>query len=116
VSRPGWSANNALAIIITGTGERSAWSFDGSPKLAPLLYVEYTTGGSTGAVAGAEGAPATSIVSSSILNGEVTAADVAQAQRTESDEAELMDEGSATEEESPEAVQEDELYLPILSE
>ena len=45
VNRGGWSSGNALALIITGTGERTAESFDGSPGGAPLLHVEYTTSG-----------------------------------------------------------------------
>lgn len=42
VGRAGWSAGRALAVIITGTGERVAESFNGDPSGAPLLYVEYT--------------------------------------------------------------------------
>ncbi len=41
VDRPGWAANNSLALIITGTGERVAESYNGSPVQAPLLHVEY---------------------------------------------------------------------------
>jgi hypothetical protein len=41
VSRPGWRAGNALALIITGTGKRVAVAFDGDPELAPKLRVEY---------------------------------------------------------------------------
>jgi hypothetical protein len=40
VSNPGWAANNSLVIIITGTGERVAESYDGSA--APVLHVEYS--------------------------------------------------------------------------
>ena len=43
VDRSGWSSGNALAFIITGTGERGAESYEGSPAGAPLLYVEYLT-------------------------------------------------------------------------
>ena len=43
VSRPGWAKGNALIIIVTGTGHRTAWAFDGNPSLAPLLHVEYRT-------------------------------------------------------------------------
>jgi hypothetical protein len=43
VNRPGWSSANSLVIIITGTGERTAESFNGNPNAAPLLHVEYTT-------------------------------------------------------------------------
>jgi hypothetical protein len=49
VSLPGWSSGNALALIITGdgagTGNRVAESYDGVPAGAPLLHVEYSTGG-----------------------------------------------------------------------
>jgi hypothetical protein len=43
INRSGWSSGNSLVIIITGTGERTAESFDGDPTAAPLLHVEYTT-------------------------------------------------------------------------
>jgi hypothetical protein len=43
VGRPGWSSGNSLAVIITGTGERVAESYNGDRGGAPLLYVEYTT-------------------------------------------------------------------------
>jgi hypothetical protein len=47
VDRPGWSPSNSLAVIISGTGERTAESFDGSQSAAaPLLHVEYTVPGS----------------------------------------------------------------------
>ena len=41
VSRPGWSSGNALVIIITGSGERTAEAYDGVQAGAPLLHVEY---------------------------------------------------------------------------
>lgn len=46
ISRGGWKANNALALIITGAGEREAESFEGAaghgnPAYAPALIVEY---------------------------------------------------------------------------
>jgi hypothetical protein len=44
VKRPGWSSGNALVIIITGTGERVAESYDGDQAAAPLLHVVYNTG------------------------------------------------------------------------
>ncbi|NLX97378.1 MAG: cadherin-like domain-containing protein, partial [Rhodopirellula sp.] len=46
VDRPGWAAGNSLALIVTGTGTRTAESFDGLPSAAPLLHVEYLPGGS----------------------------------------------------------------------
>jgi hypothetical protein len=44
VGRPGWASGNALALIITGTGHRTARAYDGKPAGAPLLHLEYTTG------------------------------------------------------------------------
>lgn len=41
ISRAGWLEGNSLAVIITGNGERTAASFDGSPLAAPLLTVVY---------------------------------------------------------------------------
>ena len=41
VSQPGWASGNALALIVTGTGERVAESRDGAPEGAPLLHIEY---------------------------------------------------------------------------
>ncbi len=39
--RPGWSSGNSVAFMIAGTGERSAESFDGDLKGAPVLHVEF---------------------------------------------------------------------------
>ncbi|MBX9763416.1 MAG: pilus assembly protein PilY [Pseudomonadaceae bacterium] len=50
VSQAGWCGNNAMAFYLTptsGTGTRSAHSFDGSGGLQPTLTVSYT-GGETG--------------------------------------------------------------------
>jgi hypothetical protein len=44
VDRPGWVSGNALAIIVTGTGKRTAVAWNNIPGSAPLLHVEYTTG------------------------------------------------------------------------
>lgn len=44
VDQGDWNSGNALAIMITGTGERTAESFDGTPSAAPLLHIEYTSG------------------------------------------------------------------------
>ncbi len=43
VNRTGWNAGNAMAFIITGTGERVAESYDGTPSTAPLLQLTYRT-------------------------------------------------------------------------
>jgi PKD repeat protein len=41
VSRAGWSSGNALVLVITGTGQRVAESYNGDAAGAPLLHVEY---------------------------------------------------------------------------
>jgi hypothetical protein len=41
VDRADWSPGNALAIIVTGSGERTAESYNGSSSGAPLLHIEY---------------------------------------------------------------------------
>ncbi len=41
VERPGWSNGNALVVIISGIGRRTAESFNGDPAGAPVLHVEY---------------------------------------------------------------------------
>jgi hypothetical protein len=44
VTRSGWLSGNALVLIITGTGHRTAEAYNGLPAAAPLLHVEYTIG------------------------------------------------------------------------
>ncbi len=44
VNLSGWSSGNSLVIIITGTGERVAESYNGDSSGAPLLHVEFSTG------------------------------------------------------------------------
>ncbi len=41
VSRAGWTANNSIALIITGSGARAAEAFDGNASAAPLLPIEH---------------------------------------------------------------------------
>jgi hypothetical protein len=39
VNRPGWASGNAISLVITGSGQRVAKSFEtGAP---PVLHVEY---------------------------------------------------------------------------
>ncbi|PRY24418.1 cadherin domain-containing protein [Aliiruegeria haliotis] len=45
VNRGGWTALNDLAFIITGSGSRTAEAFDGEAEGAPLLHVEWLSGG-----------------------------------------------------------------------
>jgi PKD repeat protein len=41
VDRPGWIRGKGLVFIFTGSGGRSARSYDGKQTTAPLLHVEY---------------------------------------------------------------------------
>lgn len=41
IDRAGWSSGNALNLILTGTGERTAEAYDGTSSAAPMLVVEY---------------------------------------------------------------------------
>jgi hypothetical protein len=43
VNRSGWAPGNALALQFSGTGRRTAESYEGSRTAAPLLHVEYRT-------------------------------------------------------------------------
>ena len=60
VDRPGWSWGNSLVLIITGSGENTAESFNGEADSAPLLHVSFELPGQpvsltatlTGAAAG----------------------------------------------------------------
>ena len=42
VSAGGWSALNSMAFIVSGSGTRTAWAYDGNAAAAPLLHIEYT--------------------------------------------------------------------------
>jgi hypothetical protein len=41
VDRPDWASGNAMTIIVTGSGERTAESYNGSSSGAPALHIEY---------------------------------------------------------------------------
>ncbi|MGA1790807.1 MAG: PilC/PilY family type IV pilus protein [bacterium] len=45
VDRSGWASGNAMVFIITGSGQRTAESYDGSSGKAPLLHIAYTYSG-----------------------------------------------------------------------
>lgn len=42
IDGPGWVAGNAVAAIITGTGQRTAESYNGSQGATPLLHIEHS--------------------------------------------------------------------------
>jgi hypothetical protein len=41
VNRPGWAADNSLALIVTGSGVRNAESFEGRAASAPQLHIDF---------------------------------------------------------------------------
>jgi hypothetical protein len=41
VQRPGWASGNAIVLLVSGTGVRTAESVEGSPAGAPLLSLDY---------------------------------------------------------------------------
>lgn len=42
VNRPGWDSSNDMVFIVSGSGSRRAWSYDGQNSSAPVLTVSYT--------------------------------------------------------------------------
>ncbi|MEM7207536.1 MAG: chitobiase/beta-hexosaminidase C-terminal domain-containing protein [Pseudomonadota bacterium] len=42
IDQPGWASGNALALIISGSGLRSAYTYDGDPAKAPTLHIEFS--------------------------------------------------------------------------
>jgi uncharacterized protein YjiK len=42
VNRSGWASGNAIAVVVNGTGRRTAQAIDSSQLGAPLLHIEYT--------------------------------------------------------------------------
>lgn len=50
VDQAGWVSGNNMAFVISGTGKRVVESYDGVSSAAPLLAVEYNSGGVSGSV------------------------------------------------------------------
>jgi hypothetical protein len=42
VSAPTWASGDAVVLVVTGSGRRTAEAYDGLPAAAPLLHVEYS--------------------------------------------------------------------------
>ncbi len=42
---PDWLANNSMAFVITGSGARTAESYNGKAAAAPLLHIEFASSG-----------------------------------------------------------------------
>ncbi len=51
VNRSGWASGNAAAMIVTGLGHRTAWSYDGNSASVAKLVVTYTPAASTQLIA-----------------------------------------------------------------
>ena len=45
IDRPDWLASNSMAFVITGSGGRTAESYNGSASAAPLLHIEFAASG-----------------------------------------------------------------------
>jgi hypothetical protein len=43
VNRSDWGNGDPIVLIVTGSGERAAESYNGGAKKAPVLHIEYTT-------------------------------------------------------------------------
>lgn len=41
IGRAGWTSGNAMAFVVSGSGQRTARSYDGDSSAAPLLHVGY---------------------------------------------------------------------------
>jgi hypothetical protein len=60
VGLPGWASGNALVLVITGTGRRTAEAFEGTG--APVLHLEFTTGPPTNAPPSVDAGPDQTVV------------------------------------------------------
>jgi hypothetical protein len=76
VNRTGWQSGNALALIITGSGTRTAEAFESGAASAPVLHVEYTagSGGTTNAAPTVDAGAGSSVTmpDAATLSGTVT--------------------------------------------
>ncbi|HEY3217363.1 MAG TPA: T9SS type A sorting domain-containing protein [Candidatus Eisenbacteria bacterium] len=74
VGRGGWQSGNALALMITGSGHRTAVAYDGIPGSAPLLHVEFATGPVANRAPSVNAGPSQVITlpSDAVLDGTVT--------------------------------------------
>jgi hypothetical protein len=58
VDRPGWTPGNALALVLTGSGTRTAAAAERGSEVAPVLHLEYHSDGPGGTVNAAPSADA----------------------------------------------------------
>lgn len=73
VDRGGWTSSNSLAVIISGTGERVAESFNGDSTGAALLHIEFEGGsGNTPPLVSAGPDQSVTLPDAALLNGSVS--------------------------------------------
>ncbi|MGH3136697.1 MAG: PKD domain-containing protein, partial [Gaiellaceae bacterium] len=72
VSRPNWASSNSLVLVITGSGRRVAEAWDSNPAAAPLLHVEWTTGGNQPPSVNAGGDQTITLPAGASLDGTVS--------------------------------------------
>ena len=72
VNRPNWTSSNSLVLVITGSGRRVAEAWDSNPAAAPLLHVEWTTGGNQPPAVSAGVDQAITLPAGATLDGTVT--------------------------------------------
>ena len=73
VNRSGWASGNALAVLVTGTGHRTAEAYEGLPAGAALLHIEVvTTPGNAAPTVGAGTDQTVILPAAAALDGTVT--------------------------------------------
>ena len=75
LDRPGWQLGNAMAFVVTGTGERVAESFNGDPTLAPLLHVDLVPDNSAPTVSIVQPADGTTVAEADPVTFQAVVAD-----------------------------------------
>jgi len=75
VGRSGWASGNSLVLLVTGSGERVAVAVNQIPAAAPLLHIEWNTGGGNAApvITSDGGAPSAAV---SPVEGQTAVTDV----------------------------------------
>ncbi|MBV7328551.1 DUF4331 domain-containing protein [Chloroflexi bacterium TSY] len=110
ISGNGWQSGNAVSFMVTGTGTRSAWSFDGKPGSATTLYVEYTTNGKN-ITASSNSHGVNSAVSSTILTG----SNMANNMELMPDDDDQENANTVIESETEDAKRTETVFIPLLS-
>jgi len=81
VDQPEWASGNAIAFVVSGSGVRVAFAYDGDADGAPLLHVEYiapATAGASSATSRAVSASATTADPTTVALAVASGADDAE--------------------------------------